>query len=148
MPLPFKDTDVKLPNNRNQAIRSKLAEMKVSKGLKIFWRVQEEYGRTLRKKVHKKIRKKSKWWRIVVFVTSWSHLTPWCGKYHNPSKLGKVRIAFDSSANFGGACLNNKLLAGPGLTNLLAGVLFVIQIRQSSFHGWYRGNVLPGTSSG
>ena len=36
MPLPFKDTDVKLPNNRNQAIRSKLAEMKVSKGLKIF----------------------------------------------------------------------------------------------------------------
>ena len=60
MPLPFKDTDVKLPNNRNQAIRSKLAEMKVSKGLKIFLRVQEEYGRTLRKKVHKKIRKKSK----------------------------------------------------------------------------------------
>ena len=36
VPLPFKDIDVKLPNNRNQAVRSKSAEMKVSKRPKIF----------------------------------------------------------------------------------------------------------------
>ena len=34
----------------------------------------------------------------------------------------KMRIVFDCNANFGGACLNNKPLSGPDLTNQLAGV--------------------------
>ena len=39
-----------------------------------------------------------------------------------PDEPGKVRTMFDCYANFGGACLNNKPLSGPDLTNQLAGV--------------------------
>ena len=38
-------------------------------------------------------------------------------------KPGKVRIVFTCSANFGGACIDNKLLSALNITNQLAGVL-------------------------
>ena len=53
----------------------------------------------------------------------------------HPSKPGKVRIVFDCSANFGGACLNNKLLSGPDLTNQLAGVLLRFRSEEVAFMG-------------
>ena len=51
-----------------------------------------------------------------------------------PSKPGKVRIMFDCSANFGGACLN-KLLPGPDLTNYLAGVLLQFRSEEVTLMG-------------
>ena len=46
---------------------------------------------------------------------------PHSGVYH-PKKPGKIRVVFDCSAEFGGICLNDFLLAGPSLLNDLIAV--------------------------
>ena len=42
---------------------------------------------------------------------------------YNPRKPGQARVVFDSSAIFSGSSLNEVLLTGPDLTNILLGVL-------------------------
>ena len=93
--LPFKDTVVKLSNNRNQAVRRK-SERKANNG--------------------------GLWY------------LPHHGVRH-PSKAGYVRIVSDYTANFGGGCLNNKLLSGLELTNTLAGVLLRFRSEDVAFMG-------------
>ncbi|XP_068671241.1 uncharacterized protein [Montipora foliosa] len=47
---------------------------------------------------------------------------PHHGVYH-PQKQDKIRVVFDTSAEFKGKSLNRYLLQGPDLTNNLTGVL-------------------------
>ena len=47
---------------------------------------------------------------------------PHHGVYH-PSKPGKIRIAFDCSAEYDGVSVNKRLLSGPDLTNQIVGIL-------------------------
>ena len=56
-------------------------------------------------------------------------------RLRHTSKPSKVRIVFDSSANFGGACLNNKLLSCPDLTYLLAEVPLQFRSEEVFFMG-------------
>lgn len=47
---------------------------------------------------------------------------PHFGVYH-PRKPGKIRVVFDSSAEFHGVSLNKELLSGPDTLNSLLGIL-------------------------
>ena len=51
---------------------------------------------------------------------TWS--LPHHGAYHS-SKSGKIRVAFNPSADYKGKCLNRQLLSGTDLTNQTVGVL-------------------------
>ena len=54
---------------------------------------------------------------MLVFSTFWSF-----GVYHL-KKPDKIRVVFDSSAQYNGISLNDCLISGPDLTNSLLGVL-------------------------
>ena len=114
-PLPLKDTDVKLPINRNQAIRRvNQLKQRFQKYSNFFEDYKGNLGELLEKGHARKSERKANDGGL------------WYLSHHgvrHPSKPGKVRIVFDCSANFGGACFNNKLLSGPDLTNQLAGIL-------------------------
>ena len=49
------------------------------------------------------------------------------------SKLGKVRIVFNCSTNYGGTSLNRNLLSGPDLTNQLIGILLRFRTEEVAF---------------
>ena len=52
--------------------------------------------------------------------------TVWYLPHHpvvNPRKPGKLRVVFDYAAKFNGTFLNNKLMKGPDLANILVSLL-------------------------
>ena len=51
---------------------------------------------------------------------------PHFGVYH-PHKPNKIRVVFDSSAEFEGTSLNKVLLSGPDMHNSLLGILVRVQ---------------------
>ena len=57
---------------------------------------------------------------------------PHQGIYH-PSKPNKIRVVFDSSAEYKGRCLNKELLPGPDLANQLIGVLVRLRTESVAF---------------
>ena len=110
------DTDVKLPNNRNQAVRRiNQPKRRIRKDSNFF---EKNIGEFLEKGYARKSERKANHGGLCYL--------PHHGVRH-PSKPGKVRIVFDCSVNFAGACLNNKLLSGPDLINQLAGVLLCLR---------------------
>ena len=121
LPLPFRDRDVKFPNNRVMA-EYRLAHLK-----RKFSRqpdFKDEYTKTVKKTIEKGYAEAAphdapvdKTWYI-----------PHHGVYH-PRK-GKLRVVFDCAATYKGVSLNKQLLQGPDLTNSLFGVL--IRFRQHS----------------
>ena len=115
MPLPFRQKNAKMPNNRVQALN-------------------RLYGllRTLKKKPHFTFMEK---------ILSKGHASPvppdeikpkekpgelWylphLGVYH-PKKPTQIQVVFDSSAEYEGVSLNKELLPGPDMMNSLLGVL-------------------------
>ena len=115
VPSPYRDGNLQLPNNKEQAIRR-------IQQLKKRFQKDPEFFNSYTKQIEELILKgyakrassnsiKGKTWYL-----------PHHGVKH-ASKPGKVRIVFDCSANYGGTSLNNKLISGPDLTNQLAGVL-------------------------
>ena len=101
IPLPFKDPQYPVPNNRIQAEhRASWLKDIVAKGnARKVPPHQRESGY------------RGKAWFI-----------PLHGVYY-PHKPGKVRVVFDCSAKYIGKCLNDLLLKGPDLTNALLSVL-------------------------
>ncbi|XP_063872995.1 uncharacterized protein LOC135107264 [Scylla paramamosain] len=125
LPLPLKDDNVKLPNNKLLAeqilkkLRAKLEKDNQHKGdYKVFMddMITKDYAEVVPTK--DLVRNDGKVWYI-----------PHHGVYH-PRKPKKLRVVFDCSANYRNQSLNSHLLQGPDLTNKLIGVL--CRFRQES----------------
>ena len=118
MPLPFRDSDVLMPCNKEQAIsRATWIKNKLLKNPKMH----EDYANFMNDLLDKNYARG---------VPS-SQALPEPGKvwylphhavYH-PHKPEKIRVVFDCSARYGGISLNSKLLQGQDLTCSLVGVL-------------------------
>ncbi len=143
MPLPLRKTDVSLPNNRDQAAS------RVESLLRTFKRkpqMEHDYFVFMEKllkrghavpvpitKLTKETSESGKVWYL-----------PHFGVYH-PRKPGKIRVVFDSSAEFEGTSLNKELLSGPDILNNLLGVLIrfrrnnvgIICDIEQMFHNFY-----------
>ena len=113
--MPLKDTNVKLPYNRNEAVRGiNQLKRRFQKDSKRFEEYNRKIGELLEKAYARKSERKANDGGLWYFPHH---------RISHPSKLGKVTIVFDCCIKFGGACLNNKLLSGPDLTYQWAGVL-------------------------
>ena len=115
LPLPFKEWNVVMPNNRSQAekrlksIQRKMERSEEFKGHYVEFMenlIQKGYA----KQCNSEPEAEGKVWYL-----------PHHGVYH-PTK-GKLRVVFDCGAKHRGVSLNEKLLQGPDLTNSLIGVL-------------------------
>ena len=111
-PIPFRDGPISLPNNKDQALR----------------RLYAHVGRMRRDSVHRDnyVRNMDK--LIMQCAEKCGppspHETRWYiphhGVYHKDKPL---RIVFDCSASYRGVSLNDHLLQGPDLVNLLIGLM-------------------------
>ena len=153
MPLPFRSSDVSMPNNRSQAVNrlnSLLQSFKrkpqLEKDYLAFMAKTLDRGHaarvppneltvneeTNREKSANTDRSGRVWY------------LPHFGVYH-PKKPDQIRVVFNSSAQFQGVSLNKELLPGPDQMNSLLGVL--VRFRQEDvtlmcdveqmFHSFY-----------
>ena len=100
LPLPFRDQEVQLPNNRAQtSTRAKWLAKKFQRNQKLLSDYQAFMDELLEKGYAVKIdapAEEGKLWYV-----------PHHGVYH-PQKPGKIRVAFDCSATYNGRCLNKE----------------------------------------
>lgn len=117
IPLPFREPQMTMPNNRDQAL--KRANWQRKKMLRDenyrndYYFVNEMIAKGYARKVpeDRLAASPGKVWYI-----------PHHGIYH-PRKPQKIRVVFDCSAKFNGTSLNDQLMQGPDLTNVLVRVL-------------------------
>ena len=116
--LPFKNNDVKLPNNYDQAVsRLNSLKSKLSKSPQLHSDYTEFMNAIIDKGYaeivpdDELVKDNGKVWYI-----------PHHAVYH-PRKPNKVRVVFDCAATYQGMSLNKSLLQGPDMTNTLLGVL-------------------------
>ena len=118
IPLPFKNPEALVPNNKSQAL-SRVGWLK--KRLEKDSKLSDDYRAFMSDLLAKGYARKvppvqaspddGKAWYI-----------PHHGVYH-PHKPDKIRVVFNCSAKFKGLSLNSMLHKGPDLTNSLVGVL-------------------------
>ena len=117
LPIPFRDTQPKLPNNQ------KMAEKRLSSLARKLQKnpaLQTQYAAGMQDLIAKGYAV-----RVPEKELSRSDGRVWYLPHHpviNPNK-DKPRIVFDCAAEHHGTSLNNKVLPGPDLTNRLVGVL-------------------------
>ena len=124
--VPFRNTDIELPDNRNQAVkRMHHLKRRFIKDPQFF----EDYKRQMEVLASKCYAKKTdvkpdngKLWYL-----------PHHGVKH-VSKPGKARIVFNCSTNYGGASLHRNL-SGPDLSNQLNGILMRFRTGEVVFIG-------------
>ncbi|KAK3715792.1 hypothetical protein QZH41_001220 [Actinostola sp. cb2023] len=118
IPLPLRDDDLKLPNNKEQALGrlNKLKRRFNSDG-----KYKNDYMTFMKglmdSNCAEKVPKED-----IDMVDGHSWYLPHHGVYH-PKKPQKIRVVFDCSAEYKGESLNRHLLQGPDLINNLVGVL-------------------------
>ncbi|KAJ8017933.1 hypothetical protein HOLleu_44355 [Holothuria leucospilota] len=114
--LPLRDQHVKLPNNKQMAmkrltnLRNKI-EKQPKFGADYTAFMEDVITKGYAETVPEAQPDDGKEWYV-----------PHHGVYH-PMKPEKIRVVFDCAARYGGMSLNDKLLSGPNLMNSLQGVL-------------------------
>ena len=118
MPLPLKNNNVELPNNKELAL-SRL--MKLKQRLKSDTQYRKDYVNFMQENIKngfaEKVPKEE-----VSDKNKHVWYIPHHGVYHK-KKPGKMRVVFNCSALYQGVSLNQQLLQGPDLTNNLTGIL-------------------------
>ena len=115
LPMPFRDTAVKLPNNRWVAEKRLQGLKKLQKDKK-FYLDYKTFTNNLFEKEYARVCSTD-----AESDSSW--YIPHHGVYH-PNKPAKIRVVYDCSSEFQGrGLLNKKLLSSPDLTNQIVGVL-------------------------
>ncbi|XP_014678718.1 PREDICTED: uncharacterized protein LOC106818533, partial [Priapulus caudatus] len=118
MPLPFRDGKPTLPDNKVMVMR-RLDHLR--KRFKANSTYYEDYRKFMDNVLqHRDAEEVASEEADSTTTTSW--YIPHHGVY-NPKKPEKIRVVFDCSARYKGACLNDHLLRGPDLINSLIGVL-------------------------
>ena len=116
--LPFKNPNVQMQNNREQAV--KRAQWQKKKML-CDEKYREDYVNFMNELLSKGYASKVPEDRETL-ESGRQWYIPTHGVY-NPQKPGKIRVVLDCSARFGGTSLNDQLIQGPDLTNPLVGIL-------------------------
>ena len=120
LPLPFKNDDATLPNNRYQALqRLKHLKNKFQRN-PTFCSHYKEFMNTLMRNEYAKKSTGTTTEGKCCYI-------PHHGVY-NKNKPNKIRVVFDCSTEYQGRSLNSELMPGPDLTNQIIGVL--IRFRQ------------------
>lgn len=118
MPLPIKNNEIRLPNNRTMALK-RLSYLKTR--LMRDHNYKKDYYTFMDGMLKGGFAEK-----VLMNQLSGNHGRVWYiphhGVYH-PKKPGKIRIVFDCSAKWEGQSLNQHLLQGPDLINNLTGIL-------------------------
>ena len=115
LPLPLRNQNLRLPNNRVQAL-SRLASVKrklladETIRTKYIGIVQKMIDSGYARRADTSKDKPGRVWTVPHFVV------------HN-QKTDKYRMVFDFAAKFKGRCLNEELIQGPNLANLMIGVI-------------------------
>ena len=128
MPLPLRNNDAELPNNKELAL-SRL--MKLKQRLKSDTQYRKDYVDFIQENIKNGFAEKvpreevSDKTRRVWYI-------PHHGVYHK-KKPGKIRVVLDCSALYHGFSLNQQLLQGPDLTNNLTGVLCRFRMERIAF---------------
>ena len=118
LPLPFKQDQVKLSNNKEVAL-SRLGKLKGR--LKHDSHYQKDYLAFMVEIINRGYAEKVPA-EVIPLNNNQVWYIPHPGVYH-PKKPDKIRMVFDCSVEYAGECLNHHLLQGPELTNNLVGVL-------------------------
>ena len=130
LPLPLKNEDIELPNNRDAALR-RLNQLKRRFKSRKNQKYREDYVEFMKKMIDSGYAEKVPKVEDVSSVESERKRSVWYiphhGVYH-PKKPNKIRVVFDCAAEFENESLNKHLLQGPDLTNNLTGVL--VRFRQ------------------
>ena len=115
--LPFCNENVKMPDNRHQAVQRAMSLRKYFKDQQFY----DDYVKFMKNIIEKGYAKK----------VALSHLKteegkdwylPYHGIYHQ-KKLDRIQVVFDCSCQYEGRSLSKELLQGPDMTNSLVGVL-------------------------
>ena len=130
IPLPFRSSNLQMPNNRYQAVKRAMWQKKKMLRDEKYHRdyttfvdgiIDKGYAQKITEDMQPT--QLGKFWYL-----------PHHGVYH-PKKPGKIRVVFDCSAKFSGESLNDQLLQGPDLTNSLVGVLIRFRQEPVAFMG-------------
>ncbi|KAK2564378.1 hypothetical protein P5673_011803 [Acropora cervicornis] len=118
IPLPFREGNVQLPNNRSQAVQRLHGLKKRLQGDRQY---RAEYVSFISEIIEKGYARKVSAEELPPEEGKVWYL-PHHGVYH-PKKPNSLRVVFDCSARYQGESLNDHLLQGPDLSSKLTGVL-------------------------